>query len=465
MPDMLSDPHRPQFHLTPPAGWMNDPNGLIQWQGQYHMFYQHNPHGAFHGTIHWGHAVSSDLVYWQYLPIALAPTPQGPDQDGCWSGCAVDNHGTPTILYTGLSPQVQCLATSHDNLISWEKHAGNPVIAAPPAELAIVGSPPDFRDPFVWREDDAWYLLVGSGIREHGGTALLYRSQDLLHWAYLNPIHSGRFSATGTVWECPNLFPLEQHHVLLISEQPDYLHTYYQLGRYHNHHFTPLKAGKTDHSKYFYAALTLQDEKQRRLMWGWIKEGRSVAAQKQAGWSGAMSLPRVLGIDQHERFTMSPAPELQVLRGEQYTLSATTLQADALTPLELEGDTLEILAELSLTETATFELLLRRSPDAAEQTILRYDRAQATLSVDALASSLDPETEPERASVSHQAQGTLRLHVFVDRSIIEVFADNRTCLTSRVYPTRSDSTGVALRARGGKITVQQLSIWTLNGIW
>src|SRR5512143_2626508 len=132
-----ADRHRPRFHFLPERNWMNDPNGLIQWKGQYHLFYQYNPNGPFHGTIHWGHAVSGDLVHWAHLPVALAPTPDGPDKDGCWSGCAVDNGGVPTLIYTGVHPQTQCLAWSDDDLLTWKKHAGNPVLPAPPPQLAL----------------------------------------------------------------------------------------------------------------------------------------------------------------------------------------------------------------------------------------------------------------------------------------------------------------------------------------
>ncbi|GAC1461444.1 MAG: hypothetical protein PVSMB2_23680 [Ktedonobacteraceae bacterium] len=104
--ELADDPHRPHSHFLPPANWMNDPNGLIHWKGRYHLFYQHNPHGAFHEKIHWGHALSSDLVHWTDLPIALTPTPGRADADGCWSGCAIDNHGTPTLLYTGILPRL-----------------------------------------------------------------------------------------------------------------------------------------------------------------------------------------------------------------------------------------------------------------------------------------------------------------------------------------------------------------------
>ncbi len=155
---LAGDPHRPQYHFLPPANWMNDPNGLLQWKGQYHLFYQYNPHGPFHAHIHWGHAVSADLVHWTDLPIALTPTAERADAHGCWSGSAIDNNGTPTLLYSGLHPQVVCMATSDDDLLTWHYYQGNPVIAGPPAELQTETGG-HFRDPFVWKEGDYWYLL------------------------------------------------------------------------------------------------------------------------------------------------------------------------------------------------------------------------------------------------------------------------------------------------------------------
>ena len=126
----------------------------------------------FWGTIHWGHAVSKDLVHWRDLPIALAPTPGWADSDGCWSGCAINNHGVPTLVYTGVQGdfQLPCLATSLDNLRTWEKYDGNPVLTSLPPDLDLVG----FRDPMVWRENDIWFMIVGSGIKGAGGAALLF---------------------------------------------------------------------------------------------------------------------------------------------------------------------------------------------------------------------------------------------------------------------------------------------------
>ncbi len=223
MPPRLpsDDPHRPRYHFLPPANFMNDPNGLIQWQGRYHLFYQCNPEGPFPGPKHWGHAASADLVHWTDLPIALSPAPGGPDEDGCWSGYAVQHDGEVSVVYTGVRgpAQLPCVATSVDaQLVTWTKHPGNPVIAAPPPDQDIL----IFRDHAVWREDGTWYQLVGSGIDGAGGTALLYRSADLIEWEYLHPIHVGDKNRTepiwtGLCWECPSFFALGDRQVLVVS--------------------------------------------------------------------------------------------------------------------------------------------------------------------------------------------------------------------------------------------------------
>jgi len=140
---------------------MNDPTGLLQWRGQYHLFYQYNPYGPVHENIHWGHAASSDLVHWTDLPIALTPTRWRVDAGGCWSGCAINNNGTPTLLYSAVHPQVVCLVTSPDDLLTWQYYSGNPVIAGPPAEFQDrTGG--HFRDPFVWRLASIWNIQAAS---------------------------------------------------------------------------------------------------------------------------------------------------------------------------------------------------------------------------------------------------------------------------------------------------------------
>ena len=187
---LAADPNRPQYHFLPSANWMNDPNGPIFHNGVFHMFYQYNPHGGFWGTMHWGHATSRDLLHWQHQPVAMAPTPGGPDKEGVFSGSAIIHNGVPTLIYTGVNPEVQCLATSTDGMKTWQKYSANPIIAGPPKGLTVAG----FRDPCVWREGSDWYMVVGTGFRKVGGAALLYRSSDLRKWEYLHPFCSGTWS-------------------------------------------------------------------------------------------------------------------------------------------------------------------------------------------------------------------------------------------------------------------------------
>jgi len=322
-----ADPHRPLYHFLPPDNWLNDPNGVAYWNDLYHLFYQYNPGGPFHGTIHWGHARSRDLVHWEHLPLALTPTPGGHDADGCWSGCFVDNNGTPTLIYTGMrledgvTGQVSCLATGDNDLLHWQKYAGNPIIAGPPPELDAIG----FRDHSVWRENGVWYQVIGSGIRDVGGTALLYRSPDLITWEYVQPILVGDARQTepiylGTMWECPDLFALDNKHVLVISVWSDRKLFYpaYFVGTYANGTFTPDALHRLDFGPSFYAPQSMRDGQGRRLQWGWLREGRDLPTQEAVDWAGAMSLPRVLTLRPDNTLGVAVAPELQALRDEHY---------------------------------------------------------------------------------------------------------------------------------------------------
>jgi beta-fructofuranosidase len=471
--EAVDDPHRPRFHVLPPANWLNDPNGLIHWNGEYHLFYQYNPHGPFHGTIHWGHAVSTDLVFWRHLPVALAPEPGSADEDGCWSGVAVDDDGVATLIYSGncAGAQRACVATSQDGLRTWHKHPGNPVIAAPP-ELHLVA----YRDHSVWREDGTWYQLIGAGIEGHGGTALLYRSQDLRQWDYLHPLLVGdmqRFTPiwTGSMWECPDFFALGGQHVLIVSVW-DHEQLHYSaalVGRYRNHQFIPDVEHKLDYGdQHFYAPQSFSDAQGRRISVGWVQEGRSVEAQLASGWSGVLSLPRVLTLSADGQVCMQPVPELRALRAQHTSCAAIDVLAGQEVVLpDVSGDTLELLVDLLPAPEGRSGIVVRRSPDGAEQTRIIYDAAQGQLIVDRTQASQDLTTDHHAhvASLRLGVDEPLRLHVFLDRSVLEVFANERISITSRIYPTRPESVGVALLAEGTQAQLDALDAWQLRSIW
>jgi len=451
--------HRPQYHFLPVANWMNDPNGLIQWEGVYHLFYQYNPTGAGFGSMHWGHASSRDLVRWRHLPIALAPTPEGPDKDGAWSGCAINNEGVPTIVYTGVRPQVQCLATSDDELIIWEKDPNNPVIVGPPAGLDATG----FRDPCVWKEGGHWYMVLGSGARDVGGMILLYRSDDLHEWEYLGPLLEGRIDETGHNWECPNYLTLDGRRLLIFSPEP-FRQAHYYVGDQRDLRFLPKIHGLLDHGGLYYAPQAFVDEAGRRICFGWLLEGRTPEAMAAAGWAGVQSLPRELSLGPDGGLLQRPVPEVETLRGTHHPVAGGVWTGKR--KLDIVGNALEIDLGIAPQGAAEVGLELLATPDGEERTTILYDVERGVLVMDTRGASL-ADGFLGRLSEAPLAleTGLLRLRVFIDRSVIEVFANDRICMTGRAYPTRVDATNLVLVSNGGASMLHSIDVWTMASIW
>lgn len=468
-----ADPHRPAFHFVSPAGWLNDPNGLTQKDGWYHLFYQYNPYAPVHDRIHWGHARSTDLVHWEHLPIALEPTP-GPDVDGCWSGVFVDDGGVPTLVYSGRHGEVElpCVATGSDDLVEWTKEPGNPVIAAPPEDLDIVA----FRDHCVWREQAAdgtgrWRQIVGSGIRGVGGTALLYESDDLRSWRYVGPLLVGDSTDrprtapdwTGTMWECVDLFAVDSADVLVFSAWDDGVthHPLYWSGRYRGDRFEPRALHRLDlGGRFFYAPQSMRDEAGRRLMFGWMQEGRTDAAAVAAGWSGVMSLPRVVTGREDGSLHQAPAPEVDALRTELlYDGPAGEVGA-----ADVGGDQLDIELDATLPPGASIDLAVRATADGAERTVYRLRRLgdQVEFSLDRSRSSLDDSVDAKRLAGVVALEGdTVRLRVVVDHSALEAFA-NGIPLAARAYPTRDDALRVFVDIDGAAATLRVWRVASVN---
>lgn len=448
------DHQRSAYHFQPPAYWMNDPNGLTQWKGNYHLFYQYNPYSVLPEKMHWGHAISPDLLHWTHLPVALAPTEGGPDDDGCWSGCFVNNQGMPTFIYSGNAhgQQLPCLATGSDDLITWQKYPGNPVIRSMPDGLDIT----EFRDHCVWQEGDQWYQLIGSGIKGIGGTALLYRSSDLINWEYLHPLCIGDKDTSGTMWECPDFFPLGEKHVLTISSIPDGL-VYYFIGSYQNLKFTIEQQGTLDKSQHFYAPQSTRDDQGRRVLFGWLREGRDSAALQVADWAGIMSIPRILSLQSDNTLHMEPAAELGRLRQHQHQIPAQSIKGDQAVIEHLSTNQLEIILEIEYGSSDHCGLRIqdRSYPDEYLQINL-----QATgLSVE--------QTDGIQQASEHcpLEAGHHTLHLFLDGSVLEIFIDNQACLTERFYHSRPQQLTLNLFSHNGEATVHQLNIWELASIW
>jgi beta-fructofuranosidase len=463
-PDIANDPLRPEYHLLPPHNWMNDPNGPIWWKATYHLFYQLNPNAAVWGDMHWGHAVSADMIHWHHKPIALAPTPGGPDSEGCFSGSAVVFRGVPTFIYTGVqnaSPdqvtlhdgsdklrEMQLLATAlDDDLLHWKKLTG-PVIATPPVGMTVTG----FRDPCPWQEADGWYLGVGSGERGVGGCVLLYRSQDLRNWQYLHKLAEGKPNGkqvanpcdSGEMWECPDFFQLDGQYCLLYSTESKVI---WSTGDYdrQSHRFTSKRHGVLDHGAY-YAPKSFLTPDGRRVLWGWIKETRPQAEYAAAGWAGAMALPRLLRIGQQGHLEINPSMEVERLRGPE-----ERKKLDLNTPYRLKLTTLrhEFLATIGLFSAGSVTVRLITSGKPIWE--LTIDTDSHTVRSGDISFPLPSPPWPKPS-----------LRLLLDGSIIEAFIGGREALTSRVYAVHPAETDIEITVKGANSVT--LSHWSLKAI-
>lgn len=457
------------YHVMPPAGWMNDPNGLIYWKGEYHVFYQHYPYEPKWGPMHWGHAKSKDLVNWEHLPIALAPSEDYDSGEsggyGCWSGSAVDDSGILTLVYTGhvdgnTPVEVQCLATSADGVI-FDKSRDNPIIESAPEEGGF-----GFRDPKVWQHESQWYMVLGYG-KDGLGKALLYTSPDLLTWRYLG-VTAESNGTMGDMWECPDLFQLgaEDDHVLIISPMNmGTTKTMYLTGKlsYETGKFDYRYAERLDYGFDFYAPQTLVNGQGRRILIGWMNIWGAQMPEQADGWMGAFTLPRELTLAEDGTLRMQPVMELAALRKCRESVERQVISAETLVPLvNIHGDQLELIAVFNTHESgeAVFGLHLRCSEDSSEYTEVSYSVADRMLRVDRTHSGLG-EAGVSEVQVEPMEDGGIRLHLFVDRSSVELFANNGVkTITNRIYP-KGDSRGIKLFARNGKAMLESLDAWEL----
>jgi len=459
------DDYYPQFHLAAAAGWINDPNGLVYINGVYHAFYQHHPYDQNWGPMHWGHATSRDLAHWQHQPIALAPG-ESYDKDGCFSGCAVDDNGVLTLLYTGhvwlgkegdddQVREVQCLATSEDG-VNFVKHG--PVLL-PPEGIQ------HFRDPKVWRAADRWWMVVGA--KENGlGQARLYRSNDLRDWQFDRVLAGAQSPHQGYMWECPDFFPLGEKQVLLFSPQGLTAQGYRNRNRFQSGyllgHWRPdedfsvtQSFCELDGGHDFYAPQTFTAADGRRMLFAWMDMWESPMPSKPHGWAGALTLPRELTLSCEGNVLMSPARELTALRGEQQSFDAVSVrnQRQVLT----DG-----VQELTLTLNVAASDAERYGIVIGTAARLYVDNQTHRLVLERF--SEDPGLCGCR-SVPLPEANILSLRVFIDRSSLEVFVNHgEACLTSRIYPTDGQRS-VTLFAEGGLAQFGAAQAWELENIW
>ncbi len=451
------DLHRPSYHALPPRAWTNEPHGLIHWGGQYHLFYQKNPNGPYWGHIHWGHMTSPDLYRWTEMSVALSPEP-GPDSEGCWSGSVIDYNGRLAIVYTagdGHRASI-CLALSEDG-IHFTKYHSNPVISEPPQGHGF----PEFRDPFVWREGETYYLIIGSAIKDKGGTALLYRSKDLTTWEYRKPLLVGDRESSGVFWEMPIFVKVGDQHALIVCEVPG--RASYWVGSWKDETFVP-KTAYPQRMELFNHLLsptphTLEDG--RVVAMGIIPDERSPKESWRAGWAHHYSLPRLLSSDAQGRLHQTPFERIKQWSEPVSSLSEMDLPEGAMKPIEKgSGNCLNIHAVFKRGESRSVTLRVRSSPDGQEYTDIHYHWEIGRLILDRSHSSLDPmvHRDVQDATYFPDVKDMLGLDLFLDESVVEVFVDQRSAFAARIYPTLAASTNVLVGSEGSKASLESITV-------
>ncbi|MBU7568121.1 glycoside hydrolase family 32 protein [Weissella hellenica] len=430
--------YRPNFHVTAPSGWINDPNGFVYFKGYYHIFYQYHPYSAEWGPMHWGHARSLDLVHWESLPIALSPE-KPISKNGIFSGSALVKDDKLYLMYTGHHfgdsgddddfYEDQNIAVSEDGL-NFEKYANNPVISTPPRDNTA-----NFRDPKLWQSDDTYYVILGGQTLDSKvGRVLLYSSKDLLSWHYEGAIAQSQSVATeGYMWECPDIFSLADQDVLLMSPQgmkPDHekylnLHqTGYMIGKLDVATANFERSGfvEIDHGHDFYASQTMLAPDGRRIMFGWMAMWESEMPEKKDGWAGALTFPRELTLKDNHVY-MQPVAELDQLRIKQTKNKISFVSGSTTQLLLSDADSHEIQMQLKADEDFTITFM------AADDAVLALQFAHQENKVTI---SRSDRIDKRIAYVNESA--IIKLQLLIDRSSAEIFInDGETVFTERYY--------------------------------
>ncbi|MCW5979319.1 MAG: glycoside hydrolase family 32 protein [Bryobacteraceae bacterium] len=445
IPKAEADPERPVCHFRPPAQWNNDPNGTIYYKGQHHLFYQLNPYGAVWGNMHWGHARSRDLVNWEHLPVALWPSKEK-GEEHVFSGAAIAGpDGRPLLFYTSIGkrdPEQWLAMPTDDELIRWEKYPENPVVSVKHHGGVDVD---EWRDPFLFREQGATYMVCGGNLRPSGGRAAvqLYRATtpSLTEWKHMGTVFEYRHRETRN-FECPNLFRLGARWVLLVSPHApcEYFVGGLDLER---GRFTPETHGTLDPGT-SYASNISRDGQGRTILWLW---GRTETNPEKA-WNSVMTLPRILSVDADGFLRQTPAKEFESLRGEARKLAGIALR-DASEPLGgVQGDCLDIEAELTL-DTARAAGLRLRCPETGKPGIEVSFNREGFLTAG-------------NAKIFAGRAGKIDLRLFLDKRVIEVFANEGTAAIFTTVEGAPGAMGVHAFATGGAARIESLRAWPLK---
>lgn len=464
------DNYRPVYHFTPPQGWMNDPNGLIFFKNKYHMFYQYNPYSCDWSSMHWGHAISDDLLHWKDCPIALYPDKDydNDPEGGCFSGSAIEKDGKLYLFYTGSVKrdgklyQTQNLVISGDGM-EFYKYEKNPIIVTPPEDASA-----DFRDPKVFAFADHYYMVVGGcvGNTDTGdGRIFLYESKNLFDWKYQGILISSEHKL-GTMFECPDMFKLADKWIITTSpmRNPDNNKALYFVGTmdfekcaYHIEH-----TGCLDYGYDYYAPQSFLDKEGNRIMiawmngWLWMPWCKDFGPTAVEGWRGAFSVPRKISLDKENRILSEPIENIFQC-GEKIYVKKHMEIGTELQSFDTRGQRSYILKfKVNLLTCQKKILVIDLLMDESHKTKLQIDFIKGILMLNR--DEADGYQMGRVLCNFEAVEGETELTVLVDNSSVEIFWMNgKHCISNNIY-SKKNQTGLAMKVNSGNIVVSEFCL-------
>lgn len=417
--DMIkSGKMRQHYHFMPQTGWLNDPNGLIYFRGKYHFFFQHNPYSGFWDSMHWGHAVSDDMLHWEYLPLALVPS---------------------------------------------EKYEGNPVLTAPE------GIPTDmFRDPKVWKHEDTYYMVCGAS-RNNRGMALLYRSKNMLNWEFFNVLAESR-GEWGFMWECPDFYPIGDKYVLTFSPMGSGDHTSvylvgdfdYETGSFYSH-----VSGEINWGFDYYAPQSFLAPDGRRIMVGWANEWEWMPSWKdwgptyKEGWCGSFNIPMEVRLMKDSTLQFLPIKEIESLRQGGQFWDNLVVTEDELELKAGDGVTFELKMKIDLEKTDADKLEFTLRCGEGKKTVCMFDFKKAEMTVNR--NNADGWSKGISRSVMYlNNKKDLDVHILSDQSSLEIFTSEYQNNHSNNIFAGNFQNQLKVRAYGGSVAIKDIETYGLK---
>ncbi|MDD3277521.1 MAG: glycoside hydrolase family 32 protein [Lachnospiraceae bacterium] len=448
------------FHVCAPVGWINDPNGFSEYQGEKHLFFQYYPYDTVWGPMHWGHVKTSDFIKWEHLPVVMAPD-ETYDGFGCFSGSALEWKGQHVLVYTGVEReekdgkttdyQRQCVAVGDG--INYEKTQKNPVITSD--MIPQGGSKLDFRDPKVWTEDKYIYMVVGNRAEDGSGQILMYRTKDLATWEFVTILDrcANRY---GKMWECPDFFALEEKYVLMVSPQEmqaqeNEFHagdgSLAIIGKYdrQTHQFVEEDFQSVDQGLDFYAPQTMLTSDGRRIMIGWMQAWCESWFTPEDGFCGMMTIPRELQL-KDGRLCQTPVRELA-----DYYIGKHELKRQQVPQIFQKYDKLSgrtQMLELNVDGEGDYRFELKLAANDQYYTSVCYDNRDKLLTFDRSYSGVRRDAAHTRSINVLSNQESIKLQILMDRYSIELFVNDGVQTMTSVIRTPEEIDGVYMKATG-----------------